>query len=402
MRSVGLFLVVAGLGALGACREPVPTADDPGRLAAEGSARLDPVLVARGREIFRHDTYGNETFWTDTLRIHEVIARAVSPRTALAVGLKVDLERLPPDIRRGIAAGTVNLDDPATTVALLGLDAVVGLRARVEGTRLVRVGVTCALCHSTVDNAFAPGIGRRLDGWPNRDLDPGRIIALSPAITPEQRAVYESWGPGMYDPRFNIDGINLPVVLPPALGLREVARETYTGDGPVSYWNAYVAITQMHGHGRFVDERLGIRVNNPPERVAPKLTALRLYQFSLASPRADGEDPDQVRRGRALFIGPARCATCHVPPTYTDVNAGRLHEPGEVGQEPAYAERTATKRYRTTPLRGLWRPPLLAGPYFHDGSAPTLEAVVEHYVRVLGLELTTNERADLVAFLKTL
>jgi hypothetical protein len=269
---------------------------------------------------------------------------------------------------------------------------------------LTSVGTTCALCHSTVDNSFAPGIGRRLDGWPNRDLDVGAIVALSPTPTAAQKAVYRSWGPGMYDPRFNVDGKNIPVVLPPAFGLRHVKREIYTGDGVVSYWNNYVAVTQMHGHGHFQDARIGVSVNNPPDLVSSKLRPLRIYQFSLETPEppAGGFNREAARRGRVVFEGPAKCTTCHVGPTYTDVNQDRLHRAAEVGQSAAYAFRSATKRYRTTPLRGLWHPPQLVGPYFHDGSAATLDAVVEHYVKKFDLSLTGRQKADLVEFLKSL
>ena len=294
---------------------------------------------------------------------------------------------------------------PATTVALLKLDAVLGLKGEVQTVAgrdvLVRVGTTCALCHSTVDDALAPGIGHRLDGWPNRDLNVGAIVALSPAVTDAQRAVLRSWGPGKYDPRINVDGINGPVVIPPAFGLRHVALETYTGDGPVSYWNAYVAITQMHGHGTFSDPRIGVGVSNPPDLVGPALDALRAYQLSLDAPAAAAPDPQAAQRGKQVFMK-AGCAGCHQGAAYTDVNAGVLHAPAEVGQDPQYALRSATKLYRTTPLRGLWHPPQLRGPYFHDGSAATLEDVVAHYERTRHLVLSAQQRADLVAFLKTL
>jgi mono/diheme cytochrome c family protein len=269
---------------------------------------------------------------------------------------------------------------------------------------LTHVGITCALCHSTVDDSFAPGIGSRLDGWPNRSLNVGAIVALSPALSSDQRAVYSSWGPGMYDPRFNLDGQNVPVVLPPAFGLRHVSKETYTGDDDVSYWNAYVAITQMHGHGHFVDARIGVDVNNPPDLVSSELESLRAYQFGLVTPEpVDGEfDPAAASRGRAVFNGAAQCASCHLGGALTDIDANTLHEAAEVGQDPAYALRSVTKLYRTTPLRGLWHPPQLVGPYFHDGSAPTLEAVVAHYVQLFDLSLTGQQKDDLVEYLKTL
>lgn len=383
--------------------------DDDNPLGPELDRPVDPQLAAQGREIFRFDTFGDEVFWTDTLRLHEVIQSSVSPRTALQVGLKVDADALPQSIKDALQAGQVDLDDPATTIALLRLNAVLGLRGTVETIdgqeRLTRVGTTCAFCHSTVDNSFAPGIGKRLDGWPNRDLNVGAIIALSPAVSAAQKEVYNSWGKGKYDPRFNFDGINLPVVLPPAFGLREVRNEIYTGDDTISYWNAYVAVTQMHGQGTFIDPRLGISIVRSPDLVTPKLPALRDYQHSLETPApaAGSFDVAAAERGRAVFTGAGRCSGCHFPErAFSDINAGRLHEPAETGMEPVYASRSVTKRYRTTPLRGLWRPPLLQGPYFHDGSAATLEAVVEHYNRVRNLNLTAQQQRDLVEFLKTL
>lgn len=366
---------------------------------------LDPALVAQGKTVFRLDTYGDESFWTDTLRLHEVVRSSVSPKTALSVGLKVDVDTLPATVKAALQAGQVNLDDPATTVTLLKLGAVVGVIGRVDANNnLTSIGITCALCHSTVDNSFAPGIGHRLDGWPNRDLNVGAIVALSPVLPAAAKAVYNSWGPGKYDPRFNFDGQNMPVVIPAAFGLRNVAREIYTGDDTISYWNRYVAVTQMHGHGSFADSRIGVSVSNPPEQVTPaKLAALREYQFSLTTPASpSGLDPTAVVRGRAVFSGAGKCASCHTGDTFTDVNAGKLHTPAEVGQSAAYAQRSATKLYRTTPLRGLYHPPQLQGPYFHDGSASTLDDVVDHYVGVLGLTLTAQQKADLITYLKSL
>jgi mono/diheme cytochrome c family protein len=388
-------LVLAGAGALLSCDDP-PT--------EPGPEQLDPELVAQGKEIFRFDTFGDEQYWTDTLRMHEVIQSAVSPRAALGVGLKVDVDALPAAVRTALAGGLVDLDDPAVTVALLASDAVVGLRGRVETVNgrdtLLQVGITCALCHSTVDNSFAPGIGRRLDGWANTDLNPGAIVALSPAVPAATKAVLESWGPGKYDPRMNLDGESTPLVLPPAYGLLGVDKETFTAEGPVSYWNAYVAVTQMHGRGSFSDPRLGVRIVQSPDLVTPKLAALRAYQLSLETPPppAGSVDAAAAARGRAVFDGRADCTSCHSGDILSDVNSGRLHEPGETGMDPRYAARTTQKRYRTTPLRGLWQHP----PYFHDGSARTLAEVVEHYNRVRSLGLTDEERRDLVEYLKTL
>ena len=380
---------------------------DDGRSATEP---LDPTLVDEGRDIFRFDTYGDETFWTDTLRMHEVIQAAVDPTTALSVGLKVDAEALPAEVVAGIESGAISLTDPATTVALLKLNAVVGLKGTVETVdgrdTLVRVGTTCALCHSTVNNSFSQGIGARLDGWQNSDLNPGAIIALSPALTAEQKAVYNSWGPGRYDPRFNRDGINGPVVIPPAYGLLGVNSVIYTGDGPdLAYWNLYVGITQMHGHGTFVDSRIGANVQNPPDMISTKLAALQAYQLSIPAPAppSGSFDPTAAQRGRAVFEGPGGCATCHVGNLLTDANT-RLHNPSEVVSEPepngvpSYASRSATKQYRTTPLRAL----LLHPPYFHNGVAATLEAVVELYNTRKGLNLTVEQQSDLVEYLKSL
>jgi cytochrome c5 len=353
-----------------------------------------PALVNEGREIFRFDTFGDEQFWTDTLRMHEVVSTAVDPTTALKVGLKVDADVLPAGLLE-----RVDLTSPATTVALLKLNAVVGLKGTVDANnRLTRLGVTCALCHSTVDNSVMPGIGKRKDGWPNRDLNVGAIIALSPALPADKKAVYQSWGPGKYDPRFNIDGKNTPLVLPPAYGLARVVNETYTGDAPISYWNAYVAVTQMHGQGNFSDPRLGISITQSPDLVTPKLPALRAYQHTL---RAPAPPPGSFNarfaaRGRELFA--RSCARCHIDGSLTDNNNGVLHQPAETGMDGAYAARTVNKAYRTTPLRGLWQHP----PYFHDGSAATLAAVVDHYNRVLSLSLNPAQRRNLVEYLKTL
>jgi len=354
-----------------------------------------PALVAQGEEIFRYDTFGDEQLWTDTLKLNEVVEAKVDPITALAVGLKVDADALPPGILQH-----ADLGSPATTVALLKLNAVVGVQASVDANNhITRLGVTCALCHSTVDDAVAPGIGHRRDGWPNRDLDVGAIIALSPVLPADKKAVYTSWGPGRYDPRYNIDGKNTPLVIPPAYGLAHVKNETYTAEGPISYWNAYVAVTQMGGLGNFSDPRLGIHITHTPDRVTPKLPALREYHHSLPAPPPppNGFDRVAATRGRAVFA--RNCMSCHVGFDGTDNNGGgKLHRPAETGMDAAYALRTANKAYRTTPLRGLWQHP----PYFHDGSAATLADVVAHYNRVRKLGLTDVQQHDLTEFLKSL
>jgi len=397
---VGAFLLQPALALIVACSDNDSTGSEP----------PDPELATQGKDIFRFETYGDESFWTDTLRIHEVITSAVDPTTALSVGLKVDAEALPAEVVQGIQNGSISLTDPATTVALLKLNAVVGLKGTVETVNgkdtLTAVGTTCALCHSTVNNSFAPGIGARLDGWPNHELNPGAIIALSPALTPDQKAVYNSWGPGKYDPRFNFDGQNGPQVIPPAYGLLGVNKITVTGDGSnVAYWNRYVGVTQMHGHGSFSEPRTGVNVNNPPDLITPQLEALQAYQLSLNAPPppAGSFDPAAAARGKEVFDGPGQCATCHTGPVLTDAN-DRLHAPADVVSEPepngapSYASRSATKMYRTAPLRGVWQHP----PYFHNGVAATLDAVVELYDTRKGLSLTPEQKADLVQYLRSL
>jgi mono/diheme cytochrome c family protein len=356
-----------------------------------------------GQEIFRYDTFGDERQWTDHLRMHGAIEAALDPVTALGLGLKVDVDALPEGLLASLTPE--QLRDPQTTLALIDLNAVVGVSGTVTKDAagrltLARVGITCALCHSTVDDSAAAGIGRRLDGWANRDLDPGAIIAASPALGEEAKAVYRSWGPGRYDPRFNIDGKSTPVLIPPVYGLDGVRRATYSGDGDIPYWNRYVGITQMGGQGVFIDRRIGVKVVRTPDLVRRKLRPLLEYQHELQPPPPpEGTyDTELAALGKKVFHGAGKCATCHVPPLYTDVNRGVLHSPAETGVDPGYARRTATGKYRTTPLRALWNHP----PYFHDGSAETLADVVEHYDHVLKLRLTDAQKAALVEFLKSL
>lgn len=372
---------------------------------------LDVAFIESGRQIFRYDTFGDETQWTDALRMHEVIRSAVDPITALSVGLKVDAEALPAAVIAGIQDGSIDLHSPATTVALLKLDAVLGVRGTVETVdghdTLTRVGITCALCHSTVDNSFAPGIGKRLDGWPNRDLDAGAIIALSPALTAEQKVVYNSWGPGMYDPRYNLDGINGPQVISPAFGLRGIHRTTATGDGEnIAYWNRYVGVTQMGGHGSFREPRTGVSVTHgSDDLISDKLPALQAYQLTIDAPPAPtgSFNTAAAARGEVVFNTQGRCASCHSGSEFTDANT-RLHPVNEVVSEPeapgvpSYASRTATKQYRTAPLKGVWQHP----PYFHNGSAATLDNVVAVYNSRLGLGLSPGQQSDLVEYLKSL
>jgi hypothetical protein len=390
-------------------------------------------MMREGRETFRNDTFGSEAFWGDVLGLHEAIEGSdsknlggVSPKVALAVGLKVDADALPAELADRVRSGAVNMDDPATTVALLQLNAVVGVRGFfAEKGRLRSVGITCALCHSTVDDSFSPGIGRRLDGWANRDLNVGKIVSLAPNLEPIAKMlntnvlmvkqVLESWGPGKYDAQldkdgqaFRPDGKSSAVLLPAAFGLAGVNLHTYTGMGSVPYWNAYVATTQMHGQGTYFDERLkeapvAARTSSWNTRaktdlVTSKLAALHFYQLSIPAPTAPSGsfDPAAFSRGQKLFEGKAKCATCHVPPLYTEPG-NNIHTPAEIGIDDFQAERSPTKGYRTTPLRGLWSHQKSG--FYHDGRFPTLADVVAHYDRHLKLELSDAERKDLIQFL---
>jgi hypothetical protein len=304
------FAIVCALS-LGACDQQVAPEE-------ETAERKPPTCkVTDGQCIFRYDTFGDEQLWTDVLRLHELV-QELPPTDALALGLKVDADAVPPDV-----LASADLSAPETTVALLELNAIVGVRARVEDGKVESIGITCALCHSTVDDSVAPGIGARLDGWPARDLNPGAIIAATPGLADyvatlgvdveTARTALMSWGPGRYDARFNQDLMSAPVLIPPAYGLADVALETYTGEGPISYWNAYVAVTQMGAHGTFIDRELGIEIIQKPDLVTKKLPALRDYQFSLeAPPPPEGSfDEHAAERGRLVFEGVGRCATCH-------------------------------------------------------------------------------------------
>jgi hypothetical protein len=412
----------------------------------------DPALAAaireieRGRRIFRDDTFGSEAFWGGALRLHRAIAgRAnggvgpgLSPVSALELGLKVDVERLPPPLVRELRRGQVDLESPATTLALLKLDAVVGVRGFFDqsGQRLTSVGITCAICHSDVDDSFAPGIGRRRDGWAARDLDIGSVIAFSPSVQPfvdllslvdpaidarTVRAVLRSWGPGKFDAEllmdgkaFRPDGKSAATLIPPAFGLAGVNLHTWTGWGSVTHWNGFVANLEIQGQGTFYDPRLNDAakfpiaaiagfgdVRNDPDLVTSKLAPLHLYQLSLAAPKPPrgSFDASAARRGRELFAGKADCARCHVPPLFTEPG-WNLHTPEEIGIDAFQAERSPDGRYRTAPLKGLWSH--AKGGFYHDGRFPTLSRVVAHYDRALSLGLTDAEKRDLVEYLKSL
>ncbi len=396
--------------------------------------------IRRGRQIFRHETFGDEAFWGDTLGLHRAIAGAalggvgpgVSPKAALSIGLKVDVNAIPADLARKLRRGEVDLDAPATTVALLKLDAVVGIKGRFDqaGT-LSSVGITCALCHSVVDNALATGIGHRLDGWANRDLDVGAIIALAPDLSSVAallgtdqatvRTVVTGWGPGKFDAALLMDGkTSRPdggpsaTLIPPAFGLAGVNLHTWTGWGSVTHWNAFVANLEMKGRGRFWDPRLNDSVKFPiaaregfgdlrpaEDLVSDKLPALHVYQLALDAPRPPhgSFDSRAAARGKALFTGTAACARCHVPPMFTEPG-WNMHTPQEIGIDDFQAMRSPDERYRTAPLAGLWTHE--RGGYYHDGRFATLRAVVNHYDGLFKLGLTEPQKNDLVQSLKSL
>jgi len=399
-------------------------------------------MLDEGRRIFRYDTFGDEAWWGDTLKLYQAIEGArhggvgpgVSPKTALAVGLKVDMDALPADLVAQIKAGKVDLDDPATTLALLKLNAVVGVTGsfNADGS-LKSIGVQCAFCHSTVDDAFAPGIGHRLDGWGNRDLNVGAIVALAPNLQPiasllrvdvaTVKKVLMSWGPGKFDAEldkdgkaFRPDGKPAATIIPNAFGLAGVNLHTWTGAwGSVTYWNAYVANTEMKGVGTFFDPRLDDPKKYPvaarsraghlhhvPDLITAKLAALEFYQLAIPTPKPpDGSfNREGAARGEVLFNGKARCASCHVPPLYVEPG-WPLHTGAEIGIDNFQADRAPDNRYRTAPLRGLWT--RLNGPgFYHDGRFRDLRAVVQHYNTHFTLNLSDREINDLVEFLKSL
>lgn len=399
------------------------------------------ALVTQGRDIFRYDTFGSEAFWGDTLHLHQAIEGArfggvgqgVSPATALAVGLKVDSQKLSNDTLAAIVQGRVDLNDPANTLALIKANAVVGVMAGPPNPNggLPNVGITCALCHSTVDDAILPGIGRRRDGWPNRDLNVGAIAALSPDLSvvanllgvdqTTVRTVLNSWGPGRFDAElfmdgkaFRPDGKTAATLIPPAFGLAGMNQHTYTGWGAVPYWNAFVANLEMHGSGNFFDPRLNdpqqfpiaakagfFNVKNKNDRVTSKLSALQFYQLAIPAPAppAGSFDASAAADGQALFNGSAKCSTCHVPPLFSEPGWA-MHSGDEIGIDNFQADRSPDHKYRTTPLKGLWAH--AKGGYYHDGRYATLADVVNHYNQAFNLRLTQTEVSDLVEYLKAL
>ena len=411
-------------------------ADEPHRVTDRNAQRT----LDEGKRVFRFDTFGDEAFWGDTLQLHRAIEGAgfggvgpgVSPKTALAVGLRVDVDALPDALIDALKQGKVDLDDPATTLALLKLSAVVGVTGFFDenGTGLRSVGIQCAICHSTVDNSLAPGIGHRLDGWANRDLNVGAIISLAPDLSvfasllqvdeATVRKVLAAWGPGKFDAElvldgkgFRPDGKTSANLLPPAFGLMGVNLHTWTGWGSVPYWNAFVANLEMHGQGNFSDSRLDDaaqfpvaaragfgHVHHEPDLISAKLPALQFYQLSLHAPEPPrgSFDAEAAARGKLVFES-KRCASCHVPPTFTEPG-WNMHTPEEIGIDGFQASRAPDQHYRTAPLKGLWTH--VKGGFYHDGRFATLAEVIDHYDALFHLGLTAQEKSDLIQYLMSL
>ena len=409
------------------------------RFPFQNKIRLNShLLLSSGQDIFRFDTFGSERFWGDQLRLHEAIlgenlggvGPGLTPKRALELGLKVDSGMLPRILFEALRGGSVSLDDAKTTVELLRANSVVGVTGFFEQGKLRSVGIQCALCHSTVDNSLARGIGRRLDAWPNRDLDIGAIINLAPNLQPVAsalrrdeatvRKIFAAWGPGKYDAQLNIDGKGFrpdgrsaATVIPAAYGLAGQNLHTYTGWGGVPYWNAYVANTQMHGQGTFVDRRLrsgqfplaiSQRFDNlrgQPDLITSKLAALQFYQLAIPAPKppANSYDHKLAETGRRVFEGAGKCATCHVPPLFTEPG-WPMHTGAEIGIDDFQANRSPDRRYRTTPLKGLFV--RAKGGFYHDGRFKTLSEVVDHYKEPLDLNLSQPDQAALIEYLKSL
>ena len=440
-----VLLVAAVMVAVAGVRSEATRAEQQGqtkpRTEAEQQTEANAQrMLEEGKQTFRFDTFGDEAFWGDALQLHRAIegeqfggvGPGVSPTTALAVGLKVDSDALPQPLIAQLKQGRVNLDDPATTLALLKLNAVLGVKGTFKSDgSLQAVGITCALCHSTVDNSLAPGIGHRLDGWANRDLNVGAIIALAPNLQPfanllgvseaTVRTVLLSWGPGKFDAElildgkaFRPDGKSAATLLPPAFGLAGVNLHTWTGWGSVTHWNAFVANLEMRGSGTFYDPRLNDaakfpiaaregfgNVRNVPDLITAKLPALHFYQLAIPAPAppAGSFDAAAAARGALVFNGQAKCSTCHVPPIYTEPG-WNMHTAEEIGIDDFQAKRSPDERYRTSPLKGLWTHQ--KGGFYHDGRFATLRDVIEHYNTFFGTNLSEQQKLDLIEFLKSL
>lgn len=412
-----------------------------------GSERLNPVAMTHatqmlqdGQSTFRFDTFGDQAFWGDALRLQEAIAGesnggvgpGLTPAKALELGLKVDLDALDGAIVQAIQNGTLNLESPTTSLDLLRADAIIGITGFFDANRRIQsLGIQCALCHSTVDDALMPGIGHRLDGWANRDLDIGAIIALAPTLQPfvdmlgvdeaTVRAVLKSWGPGKFDATLaldgqatRLDGEPAATLIPPAFGLAGVNLQTWTGWGGVAHWNGLVANVEMHGQGTFFDPRLDDaerfpvaarnnfgNIRNNPDLITSKLASLHFYQLALPSPTppVGSIDAQSAARGKTLFEGKSGCNRCHVPPLFTEPG-WNMHSGAEIGIDDFQANRSPDRRYRTAPLKGLWTH--TKGGFYHDGRFKTLDELVAHYDGFFAIRLTKEERADIVEYLRSI
>lgn len=466
-----VLTILAALLSLVALRS-LAAQDSQGRSPHQDPTATNAVqLVSQGRDVFRFDTFGDEAFWGGVLQLHTAIEGAaaggvgpgLSPKTALQLGLKVDADALPPNLLAQLQHGSVNLDDPAVTLMLLKLNAVVGLTGFFDlSGKLQSIGIQCALCHSTVDASRPelcsgvitpnPGtgcVGRRLDGWASRDLNVGAIVALAPDLSAfvtllsvtqpgitqsDVRAVLNSWGPGKFDAELILDGkafnaqqvtdgivtgTHVPgaTLIPPAFGLGGVNLHTWTGWGSVPHWNAFVANLEMHGKGRFWDPRLNNAAQFPiaahfgfgdlphispdDDLITSKLQSLQFYQLALASPQppAGSFDPAAAERGDELFSGKAKCNNCHVEPLWTDPG-WNLHTPTEICVDSFQANRAPDLRYRTSPIGVLFTH--LKGGFYHDGRFATLDKVVDHYNTCMQLGLTDAEKSDLIQYLLSL
>jgi hypothetical protein len=457
-------LIVAGALMIRALRSVSALASD--SQVEKNSAVLNAVKkVQQGQEIFRFDTFGDQEFWGGQLKLHKAIAGdahggvgpGVSPKTALAVGLKVDIDALPKSLVEQIEQGQVNLDDPTVTLALLKLNSVVGVKGYFNSSgTLTSMGIQCALCHSTVDNSHPelcagqistnPGtgcIGHRLDGWANRDLNVGAIVALAPNLQPiadllqtdqgTVRKVLNSWGPGKFDAELLLDGkafnpeqvtdgivtgrnVSGASLIPPAFGLGGVNLHTWVGWGSVPHWNAFVANLEMHGKGRFFDPRLNNadqfpiaashgfadlpHIDPDSDLITSKLAALQLYQLSIPAPKPTIPfNKEAAERGDALFSGKAGCNNCHVEPLWTEPG-WNLHPASDVCVDSFQADRGPDHRYRTAPIGAISTH--LKGGFFHDGRFADLNAVVDHYNKCMNLGLTNGEKSDLIQYLISL
>jgi hypothetical protein len=435
------WLVAGAIGVTTSCgvttAETHDVAESEVALGGESDESLE---LEAGRRAFRDATFGDESFWGGRLRLHEAIAGesnggvgpGVSPAEALALGLKVDVAALPEPLRADLAAELVDLSDPAVTLALLKLGAVVGLTGFFDADGAITgLGIQCALCHSVVDDSFAPGIGRRLDGWPNRDLDVGAIVAAAPDLSAfgewlgadedAVREVFRGWGRGKFDAFVLLDGkLRRPdggsaaTLIPPLFGLQGVGLVTWNGWGSLASWVPLVINLEMRGEGTFIDRRLNDATQFPvaaangfgsirsnPDRVTEQLPALEAYVLSLRAPEPpEGSfEPAAAARGEALFTGKARCSNCHTPPLYT-MPGWNLVSPAAIGIDDFQALRSPSGGYRPPPLPGMST--RSKGGFFHDGRFARLEDVVAHFNAHFELALTAGEQGDLVAFLRSL